>query len=182
MTFSHARRTIMIMRIHLDFESILLSFLYYELPCNLLNCRDFWLTEKISTTVGGFFFAAASLINWMSEYVSVPYRIHLNIYQSQAPTFRVCSRKNIWNGCLIYSTVCLVPSTGHSHHNFTSIQTRKINKHDLHLQKKVPTFTVISTPFLLHLKGYFFRFWKEKINIDLVNVNKGLRYQIELLQ
>lgn len=117
------------------------------------------LTErKISTTVGGFFFAAASLINWMSEYVSVPYRIHLNIYQSQAPTFRVCSRKNIWNGCLIYSTVCLVPSTGHSHHNFTSIQTRKINKHDLHFQKKVPTFTVISTPFLLHLKGYFFRF------------------------
>ena len=140
MTFSHAHRTIIIMRIHLDFENYSFFFSYDESPCNLSNCLNLTDWKNFDHCA---FFAAASLINWMSEYVSVPYRIHLNIYQSQAPTFRVCSRKNIWNSGLIYSTVCLVPSTGHSHHNFTPIQTRKINKHQLHFQTKKAPFTYI---------------------------------------
>ena len=76
-----------------------------------------YMTSSHASFERGKRYGSLSLINWMSEYVSVPYRIHLNIYQSQAPTFRVCSRKNIWNG-LIYSA-CLVLLAGHSHHHHT---------------------------------------------------------------
>ena len=96
-----------------DPESIKKSDSWYDQqPCKLWKGKKVW---------GSF-----SLINWMSEYVSVPYRIHLNIYQSQAPTFRVCSRKNIWNG-LIYSA-CLVLLAGHSHHHHSEWPEKENNK------------------------------------------------------